>query len=117
MAKEQICQPVSEADGYSFTTMNGSLLAFNSSTVIIVTVNGTSQTDKAKEGITALMKQTADNSIVKSGAFQKMEKQKSDVNFFASMDAIPSTYRNQVSMGLPAEVKPEDITFVGGHEF
>ena len=84
MAKEQICQPVSEADGYSFTTMNGSLLAFNSSTVIIVTVNGTSQTDKAKEGITALMKQTADNSIVKSGAFQKMEKQKSDVNFFAS---------------------------------
>lgn len=117
MAKEQICQPVSEADGYSFTTMNGSLLAFNSSTVIIVTVNGTSQTDKAKEGITALMKQTADNSIVKSGAFQKMEKQKSDVNFFASMDAIPSTYRNQVSMGLPAEVKPEDITFVGGLNF
>ena len=23
MAKEQICQPVSEADGYSFTTTNG----------------------------------------------------------------------------------------------
>ena len=46
-----------------------------------------------------------------------MEKQKSDVNFFASMDAIPSTYRNQVSMGLPAEVKPEDITFVGGLNF
>lgn len=33
------------------------------------------------------------------------------------MDAIPSTYRNQVSMGLPAEVKPEDITFVGGLNF
>ena len=28
MAKEQICQPISEADGYSFTTMNGGLLAF-----------------------------------------------------------------------------------------
>ena len=117
MTKEQICQPVSEADGYSFTTMNGILLALNNSTVMIVTVNGTSQTDKAKKGITDLMKQTADNSIVKCGAFQKMEQQKSDVNFFASMKTIPATYRNQASMGLPAEVKPEDITLVGGLNF
>lgn len=117
MAKEQICQPISEADGYSFTTMTGSLLAFNSSTVLIVNVSGTTQTEKAKEAITNLLKQTADNSIVKSGAFQKMEKQKSDINFLASMEAIPATYRNQISMGLPTEVKTEDITLVGGLNF
>ncbi len=117
MAKEQICQPISEADGYSFTTMTGSLLAFNSSTVLVVNVNGTTQTEKAKEAITNLLKQTADNSIVKSGAFQKMEKQKSDINFLASMEAIPATYRNQISMGLPTEVKTEDITLVGGLNF
>ena len=113
MAKEQICQPVSEADGYSFTTTNGDLLVFNNLTVMIIDVNGASQTEKAQEGIVTLMKQTAENSIAKSGAFQKMEKQKNDINFFASMTAIPSNYRNQVSMGLPAEVKPEDITLVG----
>ena len=67
---------------------------------------------KAKEAITNLLKQTADNSIVKSGAFQKMEKQKSDINFLASMEAIPATYRNQISMGLPTEVKAEDINTV-----
>lgn len=117
MAKEQICQPVSEADGYSFTTTNGDLLVFNNLTVMIIDVNGASQTKKAKEGIVTLMKQTAENSIAKSGAFQKMEKQKNDINFFASMTAIPSNYRNQVSMGLPAEVKPEDITLVGGLNF
>ena len=59
MAKEQICQPVGEADGYSFTTMNSGLLAFNSSTILVVNVNGTTQTDKAKEAITNLLKQTA----------------------------------------------------------
>ena len=112
MAKEQICQPISEADGYSFTTMNGGLLAFNNSTVLIVNVSGTTQTEKAKEAITNLLKQTADNSIVKSGAFQKMEKQKSDINFLASMEAIPATYRNQIT-----EVKAEDITLVGGLNF
>ena len=117
MAKEQICQPVGEADGYSFTTMNSGLLVFNSSTILVVNVSGTTQTDKAKESITNLLKQTASNSIVKSGAFQKMEKQKSDINFFASMTAIPSTYRDQITMGLPTEVKAEDITLIGGLNF
>lgn len=78
MVKEQICQPINEAAGYSFTTMNGGLVAFNNSTVMLISVKGTSQIEKAKEGITNLLKQTADNSIAKSGAFQKMEKQKSD---------------------------------------
>lgn len=116
MAKEQICQPVSEADGYSFTTLNGNLLAFNETTAIIISASRTSQTEAAKEAITKLMKQTADNSIAKSGAFQKIAKQKSDINFFASMSAIPSTYRSQISMGLPSEIKPEDITILGRTE-
>ena len=98
---------VSEADGYSFTTLNGNLLAFNETTAIIISASRTSQTEAAKEAITKLMKQTADNSIAKSGAFQKIAKQKSDINFFASMSAIPSTYRSQISMGLPSEIKPE----------
>ena len=117
MVKEQICQPINEANGYSFTTMNGNLLAFNSSTVIIVAVSGITQTEKAKEGIATLMRQTADNSIVKSYAFQEMGKQKNDIGFFASMAAIPATYRSQAAMGLPAEVAPEDITLVGGLNF
>ena len=73
MAKEQICQPISEADGYSFTTMNGGLLAFNNSTVLIVNVSGTTQTEKAKEAITNLLKQTADKirSFPKNGKAEK----------------------------------------------
>lgn len=117
MVKEQICQPINEAAGYSFTTMNGGLVAFNNSAVMLISVKGTSQIEKAKEGITNLLKQTADNSIAKSGAFQKMEKQKSDINFFASMAAIPAPYQEQVSMGLPAEVKAEDITIIAGLNF
>ena len=75
MVKEQICQPINEAAGYSFTTMNGGLVAFNNSAVMLISVNGTSQIEKAKECITKLLKHTADNSIAKSGAFLKMEKQ------------------------------------------
>lgn len=117
MAKEEICQPVSEGDGYRFTTMSGNLLAFNETTVIIVPVKGTTQTEAAKKAIASALKQTADNSIVKSGAFEKMQKQKGDINFFASIMAIPSAYRNQAIMGLPSDIKPEDITMVGGLTF
>lgn len=117
MVKEQIYQPISEANGYSFTTMKGGLIAFNNSTMLTVFVNGTSQTEKAKEGIIGLMKQTTDNSFVKSGAFQKMEKHKSDINFFASMAAIPTTYLNLLKTNLPAEVHPKDVAIVGGLNF
>lgn len=33
------------------------------------------------------------------------------------MTAIPSTYRDQITMGLPTEVKAEDITLIGGLNF
>lgn len=117
MVKEQISQPIDEADGYNFTLMNGSLLAFNNSTAMVIAVQGDSQIEEAKKAITNLMKQTADNSISKSGAFQKTLKQSNDINFFASMAAIPAAYSQQIRMGLPAEIKPEDITVLGGLNF
>lgn len=117
MAKEQICEPVNSADGYDFTTLNGMLLAYNETTAIILPIDGTSDTETAKETVNKLMKQGADKSITKSGAFQKMEKQKNDINFFASMSAIPAAYRSQISIGLPTDIQLEDISVVGGLSF
>lgn len=118
MTKEQICQPVTEGDGYKFTTLNGgNLLAFNQSTVLIISTQGATLSEEANQAIAKMMKQTAENSISKSGAFQKMEKQKNDINFFASMLAIPASYRDQISFGLPAEIQPGDITIIGGLNF
>lgn len=117
MAKEQVCQPVAEEDGYSFTTMSGALLAFNETTALFVPVNGTSEIDNAKQAITNLMKQTADNSVSKNAGFQKMEKEKGDILFFASMAAIPEIYARQISMGLPAKVEPKDVMMAGSLSF
>lgn len=118
MEKEKMSEPVAEADGYSYATMmNGNLLAFNASTAIIVTGIRSSQLEETKASIAGLMKQTNENSISQSGAFQKMSKMKSDINFFASMAAIPYPYKAQVSIGLPADVKPEDITMIAALSF
>lgn len=117
MAKEQICQPLAEGEGFSFTQMDKGILAFNASTAIIIPMQSSSQIEDVKKNIATLMKQTADNSIGKSGAFQKMEKQKDDINFFASMAAIPASYRDQISFGLPSTIQPGDITIIGGLNF
>lgn len=117
MAKEQICEPVAEADGYSFTVVNGNLLAFNATTAVIATGIRSSMMEATNQAIANLMKQTSENSISQSGAFQKMSKQKNDVNFFTSLAAIPQPYRSQASLGLPTEVKPEDLIIIAGLNF
>ena len=118
LAKEQICQPVIKEDGYSYTTIgNAGLLAFNESVALVVATNGASASAKIKEAITLLMKQTAENSINKVAGFKKMQEQKGEVAFFASMAAIPDMYASQVSMGLPANVDPKDIMLLGSLGF
>lgn len=117
MAKEQVCQPVTDGDGYKFTTMNGNLLAFNASAVIIVNMQSESQAEEIKKTISNLMKQTSENSISKSGAFQKMQKQKGDIKFFASMTAIPEEYARQLSTSLPSQINLKDLSILGDLSF
>ena len=74
--KEQIISHVVEADGYSFAQINKrALLAFTPTTLMVVNYTGTSQLEKVKEGILALLKQTGENSINSNTAFKKMQKQ------------------------------------------
>lgn len=118
MAKEQICQPVAKGDGYSFTLLGSdNLLAFNETTALFVGVHGTSEMDAAKQAIAELLKQTTEKSIHSNEAFQKMQKSKGDITFFASMDAIPETYARQISAGMPSEISLKDVSILGGLSF
>lgn len=118
MAKEQLCQPLAEADGYSFTQLGSdNLLAFNETTALFVGADGASATDAAKQAITELLKQTAENGINKSACFQKMQKSDGDILFFASLDAIPQTYASQFSAGIPSDVNLKDLSVIGGVNF
>ena len=80
--KEQISSHVAEADGYSFVQINKqALLAFTPTTLMVVNYTGTSQLEKVKEGIPALLKQTEENSINSNTAFKKMQKQNGDIMY------------------------------------
>lgn len=118
MVKEQLCQPIEEADGYSFAVVKGTdLIAFNETVALLVSTNGTSQIEEVQKAIATLIKQTAENSIAKNAGFQKMLKQKTDIAFFASMAAVPDMYTRQMNMGLPANVDPKEVMLLGGLSF
>ena len=70
--KEQISSHVAEADGYSFVQINKrALLAFTPTTLMMVNYTGTSQLEKVKEGIPALLKQTGRKQYQQQYCFQE----------------------------------------------
>lgn len=119
MINEQICQPIEEAEGYSYTLMpNQNILAFNETTAMLVQVNSQSQMENTQKAIVGLMKQTADKSIAGNAGFQKMQKQKGDVNFYASLAALPQVYARQLNMGLTgSNIELKDVMALGSLSF
>ncbi len=103
--KEQISSHVAEADGYSFVQINKqALLAFTPTTLMVVNYTGTSQLEKVKEGIPALLKQTGENSINSNTAFKKMQKQDGDINMLISPSSLLSAYANPLNYGISKSI-------------
>lgn len=119
MIHEQICQPIEESESYSYTIMpNQNIFVFNNTTAMLVQVNNRSQTEKIQKAIAELMKQTPDKSIASNAGFQKMQKQKGDINFFASLAALPPVYARQLGMGLAgSNIDLKDIMALGNLNF
>lgn len=116
--KEQLISPIAEGEGFSFANLNNEvLLAFNSNTFLAVNYGSSSELEKAKEGITVLMKQTEDNSINKSPAFKKMQKMDGDINMFISPSSLLGTYAKQLNYGLAQDIDLKDLTLLGGLVF
>lgn len=116
--KEISDTPIEEGDGYSFLPLNKqTLLAFNSSALLLVDYKRAAQLEKAKEGIATLLKQTAENSINQSGAFQKLQKQSGEINLFISPSSTVGTYAKQFNFALPKENNPKEFIGLGSISF
>ena len=101
MAKEGICQPIAEEEGYSFTSLQkNNLLVFNENAAVLTEAYGTSQMDVAKQTISTLLKQTEENSIASNGSFRKMQDQKGDI-----------------SLGLSSQIDLSEVKAVGNLNF
>lgn len=117
LVKEQICQPIKEENGINYSSIYGKLVAFNNTALLMIDAYDEAQIKDAKICTATLFKQTKENSIHKVGCFNEMQKKKGDICFFGSMAAIPSEYSEQMKLGLPADVNPEEIMVIGDITF
>lgn len=117
MTKENITQPVSEADGFQFTTSDDAVIGFNESAAIIMQVYGTTNREEAKKTIGELLKQSPNNSINANHGFQKSQKEKGDINFFINMNTLPDVLASQINATLPADINTKELTLLANLTF
>ncbi len=109
---------VNSQNGYEYVTLGqrGPLLAFNETTVLILS-NNSAPTDELRRSAEKLMKQTAENSIREQKGFRKMTDQKGEITFWAPLSAFPNAELLKSSMAVPTEIDLKQVAVIGGFSF
>ena len=99
------------------TNQQAGIARFHSYHAYGVNYTGTSQLEKVKEGIPALLKQTGENSINSNTAFKKMQKQDGDINMLISPSSLLSAYANPLNYGISHNIDLKDLKMLGSLSF
>lgn len=111
LEKEQICTGLKSESGCTWTQMGDALCAFNSGTFLLMGSN-MGDAPSLKGTLLALMRQDAENSYVKTKDFAKLDAAKGEIATVVNMSFIPNDITMQMRMGMPADLKLEDIKYL-----
>ena len=119
LEKEKVCQPLASGDGFQFTQMgNQALIAYTPSVLMLTNYSGTTQLEKIKENIPALLKQTNENSIVSTTVFKKMQKMGGDISTMFSPASLLGPYANMIKASdMPYNIDLKDMKMLGSLSF
>lgn len=111
LKKEQICAELKSESGCTWTQMGTALCAFNNGTFLLM---GSNKGDamSLKGSLLALMRQDAENSFVQTRDFAKLSAAKGEIIMVTNMSFIPNEMTMQIRMGMPADLKLEDIKYL-----
>lgn len=111
LKKEQICTELKSESGCTWTQMGTALCAFNNGTFLLM---GSNKGDalSLKGSLLSLMRQDAENSYVKTTDFGKLSSAKGEIATVVNMSFIPNEITMQMRMGMPADLKLEDIKYL-----
>ena len=117
LEKEKVCQPLASGDGFQFTQMgNQVFMAYTPSVLMLTNYKGTTQLEKIKQDIPALLKQTNENSIVSTAVFKKMQKMGGDIDAMLSPASLIGPYANMIKESdMPFNMK--DLKMLGSLSF
>ena len=119
LAKEQFSEPIAKGDGYSYAIIDkNKIIAYNQYAAIITASSTAYDINVLEAAISKLMKQNETNSIDAIPAFEKMRKEHEDIDFMASLAAVPEIYSQQLKSSLLApHLNLKEISAIGKLNF
>lgn len=111
LKKEQICTDLKSESGSTWTQMGNALCAFNNGTFLLMGSNK-GDAPSLKGSLLALLRQDADHSFAKTNDFAKLNSAKGEIATVINMSFLPSELTMQMRMGMPADLKLEDIKYL-----
>jgi len=111
LKNEQICTELKSESGCTWTQMGDALCAFNNGTFLLMGSNK-GDAPSLKGTLLALMRQDTENSFAKTNDFAKLSSAKGEIATVMNMSFIPNDLTMQMRMGMPADLKLEDIKYL-----
>lgn len=111
LKEQQVCSDLKSEKGCTWTQMNEALCAFDNGTFLLL--SSTKGDASALKGtMFSLMGQDKENSFAQTIDFAKLNEAKGDIAMVMNMSITPSDLSMQMRMGMPAEMKLEDMKYL-----
>ncbi|MDE5676467.1 DUF4836 family protein [Phocaeicola sp.] len=109
--REHICSDLKSEDGCTWTQMGVALCAFNDGVFLLM---GSNKGDalSLKGSLFSLMRQDTENSYVGTTDFGELDAATGEIATVMNMSFMPSEVTMQLRMGMPADLKLEDMKYL-----
>lgn len=115
LAEQNICSPLEETDGASWTESGKNIVAFTDEVLLLV--SGIMPVEDLKKQMVTWLGASAEKSYAGTVEFKDMEAQKGDVAFISNMNIFPADLRGMMQMGMPEGAKLDDIKLLTAIHF
>lgn len=108
---------VQDGDGCTLVYLDGGLMAFNATTLLIVSGQDMGNVGLANQMADRLLTQTKENSLVSQPVFQKFQEQPGDIRFMNSVAALAGMYASEIGYGMGQPIDMDELLLLGGLSF
>ncbi len=104
---QQMCEAPADGDGCRWTVMNGGLAAWTKSAFLLVVHNGDPK--DLQHQASMWLRQKEGEGYAGTPDFKKLKGSNDDIAMVASLNLMPKQYLSMATMGLPADLKLQDL--------
>ncbi|MGL5938211.1 MAG: DUF4836 family protein [Phocaeicola sp.] len=116
LAKSRICSPLLEEEGCSFTQMGDLICVFNDSAFFLL-YSPAGHAENFKRTLFLWLRQEEGEGFSSTAEFKSLMDAKGDVIAVVNMALMPRNVTTSLRMGMPANLKLEDLKFLLGLSF